>query len=146
MQRTSHNLKEDVVKNDFGVSAQPLVSIEPEHIIIDHEYGKHPMALSCRPSGFYGPYTMDRNSYIAIHPTQAQVAKNSYHHPSKYLNQNVFPQLQYLLFLTMCLPVFSEKWGDGSKVSRISNFVVLSFSVITDDLTLSSNDQNVFAL
>jgi hypothetical protein len=26
---------EDVVKNDFGVCAQPLVSIEPEHIIID---------------------------------------------------------------------------------------------------------------
>ena len=25
--------------------------------------------------------------------------------------------------------------GDGSKVSRISHFVVLSFSVITDDLT-----------
>ena len=35
MQRTSQNLKEDVVKNDFGVCAQPLVSIEPEHIIID---------------------------------------------------------------------------------------------------------------
>jgi septum formation topological specificity factor MinE len=104
---------------------------------------------------------------------QAQVAKNSYHHPSKYLNQNVFPQLQYLLFRIMCL--FSKKWvskqvlndhtgtyvslkseiiryiknhvnpetdkikikisEDGSKVSRISNFVVLSFSVITDDLT-----------
>ena len=36
--------------------------------------------------------------------------------------------------------------GDGSKVSRISNFVMLSFSVITDDLTLSSNDQNVFCI
>jgi hypothetical protein len=36
--------------------------------------------------------------------------------------------------------------GDESKVSRISNFVVLSFSVITDDLTLSSKDQNCFAL
>jgi hypothetical protein len=35
MQRTSQNLKEDVVKNDFGVRAQPLVSVEPEHIIID---------------------------------------------------------------------------------------------------------------
>ena len=35
MQRTSQNLKEDVVKNDFGVYAQPLVSIEPEHIIVD---------------------------------------------------------------------------------------------------------------
>jgi hypothetical protein len=35
MQRTSQNLKEDMVKNDFGVCAQPLVSIEPEHIIID---------------------------------------------------------------------------------------------------------------
>jgi hypothetical protein len=33
MQRTSQNLKEDVVKNDFGVRAQPLVSIEPEHIM-----------------------------------------------------------------------------------------------------------------
>ena len=31
--------------------------------------------------------------------------------------------------------------GDGSKVGRITNFVVLSFSVITDDLTLSSKDQ-----
>jgi hypothetical protein len=38
MQRTSHNLKEDVGKNDFGVRAQPLVSIEPEHIIIDELY------------------------------------------------------------------------------------------------------------
>jgi hypothetical protein len=36
--------------------------------------------------------------------------------------------------------------GDGSKVSRISNFVVLSFSVISDDLTLSSKDQMFFAL
>jgi hypothetical protein len=35
MQRTSHNLKEDVVENDFGVRTQPFVSIEPEHIIID---------------------------------------------------------------------------------------------------------------
>jgi hypothetical protein len=34
--------------------------------------------------GFYGSYTMDRNNYIEIHPTQAQVAKISYHHPSKY--------------------------------------------------------------
>jgi hypothetical protein len=61
-----------------------------------HEYGKNPMALSCHPSDFYGPYTMDRNNYIKIH--------------------------------------------------RISNFVVLSFSVITDDLTLSSKDQNVFCI
>jgi hypothetical protein len=36
--------------------------------------------------------------------------------------------------------------GDGSKVSRISNFVVLSFSLITDDLILSSTDQNVFCI
>ena len=28
MHRASQNLKEDVVKNDFGVRAQPLVSIE----------------------------------------------------------------------------------------------------------------------
>ena len=35
---------------------------------------------------------------------------------------------------------------NGSKVSRISNFVVLSFSVITNDLTLSSKDQNVFCI
>jgi hypothetical protein len=35
MQRTSQNLKEDVVKNDFGVRAQPVVSIEHDHIIID---------------------------------------------------------------------------------------------------------------
>jgi hypothetical protein len=55
-----------------------------------------------------------RNNYIEIHPTQAQVAKNSYHHPSKYLNQNVSPQLQYLLFRIMCL--FSEKWDDKNAV------------------------------
>jgi hypothetical protein len=73
-----------------------------------HEYGKNSMALSCRPSGFYGPYTVDRNNYIDIHPTQAQVAKITYLHLSKYLNQNVSPQLQYLLFRIMCL--FSEKW------------------------------------
>ena len=36
--------------------------------------------------------------------------------------------------------------GDRSKVSRISNFVVLYFSVISDDLTLSSKDQNVFCI
>ena len=35
MQRTSQNLKEDVIKNEFGVRAERLVSIEPEHIIID---------------------------------------------------------------------------------------------------------------
>jgi hypothetical protein len=35
MQRTSQNLQEHVVKNDFGVRAQPLLSIEPEHIIIN---------------------------------------------------------------------------------------------------------------
>jgi hypothetical protein len=40
-----------------------------------HEHGKNPMALPCCSSGFYGPYTMDRNNYIEIHPTQAQVAK-----------------------------------------------------------------------
>jgi hypothetical protein len=40
---------------------------------------------------FYGPYSMDKNNYIEIHPTQAQVAKVSYHHPTKYLNQNVSP-------------------------------------------------------
>ena len=51
---------------------------------------------------------MDRNNYIEIHPTQAQVAKISYHHPSKYLNQIVSPQLHYFLFRIICL--FSEKW------------------------------------
>ena len=35
---------------------------------------------------------------------------------------------------------------DGSKVSRISNFVVLSFSVIAEDFTLSSKDQNFFCI
>jgi hypothetical protein len=45
-----------------------------------HEYGKNPMALSCHPSDFYGPYTMDRNNYIKIHPTQAQVAKVTHYH------------------------------------------------------------------
>jgi archaellum component FlaF (FlaF/FlaG flagellin family) len=35
---------------------------------------------------------------------------------------------------------------DGSKVSRISNFVVLSFSIVTDDLTLSSKDEKKFCI
>jgi hypothetical protein len=39
---------------------------------------------------------MDRNNYIEIHPTQAQVAKISYPHPSKYLNQNVSPSTALL--------------------------------------------------
>jgi hypothetical protein len=85
---------------------------------------------------------MDRNNYIEIHPTQAQVAKISYHHPSKYINQNVSPQLQYPETDKIKIKIS----GDGSKVRRISNFVVLSFSVITDNLTLSSTDQNVFCI
>ena len=36
--------------------------------------------------------------------------------------------------------------GDGSKVSRISNFVVLSFSVISDDLTYHQKIKMFFAL
>ena len=36
--------------------------------------------------------------------------------------------------------------GDGSKVSRISNFVVLSFSVITDDLNYLQKMKMFFAL
>jgi hypothetical protein len=43
-----------------------------------HEYGKNQLVLSCPSSGVNGPYTMDRNNYIEIHPTQAQVAKISY--------------------------------------------------------------------
>jgi hypothetical protein len=42
------------------------------------------MALSCPPSGFYGPYAMDRNNYIEIQPTQAQVEKIPYNHPSGF--------------------------------------------------------------
>jgi hypothetical protein len=56
----------------------------PKSFFAYYEYGKNPMDLSCRPSGFYGPHSMDRNNYIDFHPTQAQVAKISYHHPSKY--------------------------------------------------------------
>jgi hypothetical protein len=36
---------------------------------------------------------MDRNNYIEVHPTQAQVAKISYHHPSK-----CFPSTSILAF------------------------------------------------
>jgi hypothetical protein len=52
MQRTSQNLKEDVVKNDFGVGAQPLVSIEPEHIIIDHDGSKSIILKEDFPKAF----------------------------------------------------------------------------------------------
>jgi hypothetical protein len=94
---------------------------------------------------------MDRNNYIEIHPTQAQVAKISCNHPSKYLNQNVSLESELIRYIKYHVNPETDKIqikisGDGSKVSRISNFVVLSFSVITDDLTLSSKDQNVFAL
>jgi hypothetical protein len=42
-----------------------------------HEYGKNPMALSCRPSGIFGPYTMDRNNYIHRDPpNQSTSCKN----------------------------------------------------------------------
>jgi hypothetical protein len=34
----------------------------------------------------------------------------------------------------------------SGEVSRISNFVAFSFSLITDDLTLSSKDQNVLCI
>jgi hypothetical protein len=85
---------------------------------------------------------MDRNNYIEIHPTQAQVAKFSFHHPSKYLNQNFSPQLQYYPWRIYKYHVNPEtvkikntSLGNGSKVSKISNFVVLSFSVVTNDLT-----------
>jgi hypothetical protein len=60
--------------------------------------------------------TMDRNNYIEIHPTQAQVAKISYHHPSKYLNQNVSPQLQYLLFRIMYIKYHVNPEADKIKI------------------------------
>jgi hypothetical protein len=87
-------------------------------------------------------------------PNPRTSCKNFISPPTKISKSKCFLQLQYLLFRIMCL--FSEKWVckqvlndhnlPGSKVSRISNFVVLSFSVITDDLTLSSKDQNVFCI
>jgi hypothetical protein len=36
--------------------------------------------------------------------------------------------------------------GDGSKVSRISNFIVLSFSIVQNETHLTSLDQNVFCI
>jgi hypothetical protein len=38
----------------------------------DYDHLKH----ACKP-GFHGPYAMNRNNYIEIHPTQAQVAQIS---------------------------------------------------------------------
>ena len=35
---------------------------------------------------------------------------------------------------------------DGSKVSRISNFIVLSFSIVQNETHLASLDQNVFCI
>jgi hypothetical protein len=55
------------------------------------EYGKIPMALSCRFSGFYGPYTMDRNNYIEknlILDTKTLDDKNAVHgEKSDFLGQ-----------------------------------------------------------
>jgi hypothetical protein len=36
--------------------------------------------------------------------------------------------------------------GDGSKVSRISNFIVLSFSIVQNETHLASLDQKVFCI
>ena len=36
--------------------------------------------------------------------------------------------------------------GDGSKVSRIYNFIVLSFSIVQNETHLASLDQNVFCI
>jgi hypothetical protein len=36
--------------------------------------------------------------------------------------------------------------GDDSKVSRISNFIVLSFSIVQNETHLTSLDQNVFCI
>ena len=64
-----------------------------------HEYGKNPMALSCRPSGFYGPYTMDRNNYIEIHPTQPNPSTNCKNFisppPIKISKSKCFPSTLY---------------------------------------------------
>jgi hypothetical protein len=78
------NCKEDY--DNLKLACKPIFQLEVEHehqshslphlpsdsvmFSAYHEYGKIPMALSCRHSGFYGPYTMDRNNYIEIHPTQ----------------------------------------------------------------------------
>ena len=55
----------------------------------------------------------------------------------RYIKQHVNPETDKIKIKIQ---------GDGSKVSRISNFVVLSFSVITDDLTLTLKDQNVVCI
>jgi hypothetical protein len=70
---------------------------------------------------------MDRNNYIEIHPTQAQVAKNFISPPIKISKSKCFPSTSIFAF-------------------SHNNFVVLSFSVITEDLTLSSKDQNAFCI
>jgi hypothetical protein len=87
--------------------------------------------------GFYGPYAMDRNNYIEIHPTQAQVEKISYHHPSKYLNQNVSPQLQNLLFRIMFL--FSEKWVSKQVLNDHNLLCSLQCKKQFDLLMITSN-------
>jgi hypothetical protein len=58
------NCKEDY--DHLKLACKPIFS-ENKHIIRKIKY-----LPSC---GFYEPYTMDRNNYIEIHPTQAQVAK-----------------------------------------------------------------------
>jgi hypothetical protein len=67
---------------------------------------------------------MDRNNYIAYGSLESELIR--------YIKYHVNPETDKIKIKIS---------GDGSKISRISNFVVLSFSVITDDLTLSSKDQ-----
>ena len=74
-------------------------------------------AITCYlPScGFYGPYSMDRNNYIEIHPTQAQVAKISYHHPSKCFPSTSILAFSYNVFIFWKMGLqASFKWSSSS--------------------------------
>ena len=96
---------------------------------------------------------MDYNEHICFHKFQEDI--NSLYHferitgniPDAYvsLESEIIRYIKYHANPETD-KIKKKNSGDGSKVSRISNFVMLFFSVITDDLTLSSNDQNLFCI
>jgi hypothetical protein len=96
---------------------------------------------------------MGYHEHIWFHQCQEDI--NSLYHferiPGKIPGAYVNLESKLILYIKYHVNSETDKIkikisGDGSKVSRISNFVVLSFSVITDDLTYQQKIKMFFAL
>ena len=96
---------------------------------------------------------MGYNEHIWFHQCQEDI--NSLYHferiPGKIPGAYVSLESKLIRYIKYHVHSETDKIkvnisGNGSKVSRISNFVVLSFSVFTNVLTLSAKDQNVLCI